>query len=81
MPKKPVKKPSPKVSKKSYPKKYIPGDKEKYMCVKHKQFFTEQLLNWKKVKEKIKQVVVGLKLKHWRVWGLFSHKPRSRINS
>jgi DnaK suppressor protein len=48
MPKKPVKKPSPKVSKKSYPKKYIPGDKEKYMCVKHKQFFTEQLLNWKK---------------------------------
>jgi len=48
MPKKPSKKPPLKVSKKSHPKKYIPGDKEKYMCAKHKQFFTEQLLNWKK---------------------------------
>ena len=29
-------------------KKYIPNSKEKYMCAKHKKFFTEQLINWKK---------------------------------
>ena len=29
-------------------KKYIPGSKEKYMCAKHKKFFTEELLKWKK---------------------------------
>ena len=29
-------------------KKYIPNSKEKYMCAKHKKFFTEELLNWKK---------------------------------
>ena len=29
-------------------KKYIPNSKEKYMCAKHKKFFTEALLNWKK---------------------------------
>ena len=29
-------------------KKYIPNTKEKYMCAKHKKFFTETLLNWKK---------------------------------
>ena len=29
-------------------KKYIPNSKEKYMCAKHKKFFTDQLLNWKK---------------------------------
>ena len=29
-------------------KKYIPNSKEKYMCSKHKKFFTEELLNWKK---------------------------------
>ena len=29
-------------------KKYIPNLKEKYMCAKHKKFFTEVLLNWKK---------------------------------
>ena len=29
-------------------KKYIPNTKEKYMCTKHKKFFTEELLNWKK---------------------------------
>ena len=29
-------------------KKYIPNAKEKYMCAKHKKFFTETLLNWKK---------------------------------
>ena len=29
-------------------KKYTPNSKEKYMCGKHKKFFTEELLNWKK---------------------------------
>ena len=48
MPKKPVKKSLVKVSKKSNKKRYIPSVKEKYMCAKHKQFFTEELLKWKK---------------------------------
>ena len=29
-------------------KKYIPSNKEKYMCAKHKKFFTAELLKWKK---------------------------------
>ena len=29
-------------------KKYIPNIKEKYMCAKHKKFFTEELIRWKK---------------------------------
>jgi len=29
-------------------KNYIPTASEKYMCVKHKKFFTEELLKWKK---------------------------------
>ena len=48
MPKKPVKKSLVKVSKKSNKKRYIPSVKEKYMCAKHKQFFTEELLKWRK---------------------------------
>ena len=28
-------------------KKYVPNSKEKYMCAKHKKFFTEELLKWK----------------------------------
>jgi DnaK suppressor protein len=48
MPKKLVKKPLAKVSKKSSKKHYIPSVKEKYMCAKHKQFFTEALLQWKR---------------------------------
>jgi DnaK suppressor protein len=48
MPKKPVKKPVVKDLKKSSKKRYIPGNKEKYMCAKHKKFFTEELLKWKK---------------------------------
>ena len=48
MPKKPVKKPLVKVSKKSNKKRYAPNDKEKYMCAKHKQFFTDELLKWKR---------------------------------
>ena len=34
--------------KKKSTKKYLPTTKEKYMCSKHKKFFTEELLNWKK---------------------------------
>ena len=29
-------------------KKYVPNNKEKYMCAKHKKFFKEKLNNWKK---------------------------------
>jgi len=29
------------------PKKYIPNEKEKYMCEKHKKFFKEKLTDWK----------------------------------
>jgi DnaK suppressor protein len=29
-------------------KKYTPNSKEKYMCAKHKKFFIEELLIWKK---------------------------------
>ena len=28
-------------------KKYIPNEKEKYMCEKHKKFFKKKLLDWK----------------------------------
>ena len=36
------------LKKTSTKKKYIPNLKEKYMCAKHKKFFTEELLKWKK---------------------------------
>ena len=29
------------------PKKYIPNDKEKYMCAKHKIYFKTRLIEWK----------------------------------
>ena len=29
-------------------KKYIPNIKEKYMCTKHKKFFTKKLISWRK---------------------------------
>ena len=29
-------------------KTYTPKETEKYMCAKHKKFFTEELLNWKR---------------------------------
>ena len=48
MPKKPLKKPITKVVKKLDKKRYTPTIKEKYMCAKHKQFFKEELLKWKK---------------------------------
>ena len=28
-------------------KKYIPIEKEKYMCAKHKEFFRKKLIDWK----------------------------------
>ena len=34
--------------KKTVKKKYIPNSKEKYMCSKHKKYFTEELIKWKK---------------------------------
>jgi DnaK suppressor protein len=46
--KKPAKKPIAKVEKKLKKKGYAPSNKEKYMCSKHKQFFTAELLRWKK---------------------------------
>ena len=36
------------VKKTATKKKYIPNSKEKYMCSKHKKFFIEELLKWKK---------------------------------
>jgi DnaK suppressor protein len=48
MPKKPIKKPVAKISKKMDKNRYVPNDKEKYMCTKHKKFFSEELLKWKK---------------------------------
>ena len=29
------------------PKKYIPNEKEKYMCEKHKKFFKNKLIEWR----------------------------------
>jgi len=29
------------------PRKYIPNEKEKYMCEKHKEFFKKKLTEWK----------------------------------
>ena len=29
------------------PKKYIPNEKEKYMCEKHKKYFKKKLVGWK----------------------------------
>ena len=45
--KKTVKNASIKTVKKSIGKRYVPNDKEKYMCTKHKQFFKEELFRWK----------------------------------
>ena len=32
---------------KKMPQKYIPNEKEKYMCAKHKAYFKKRLLDWK----------------------------------
>ena len=29
-------------------KKYVPSIKEKYMCTKHKKYFTKKLISWRK---------------------------------
>ena len=29
------------------PRKYVPSEKEKYMCEKHKKFFKKKLIDWK----------------------------------
>ena len=34
--------------KKSTKKQYIPNNKEKYMCAKHKKFFNGELVKWRK---------------------------------
>ena len=34
--------------KKPKKKQYIPNNKEKYMCAKHKKFFKEELISWRK---------------------------------
>ena len=36
------------VKKTSSKKKYIPNSKEKYMCAKHKKFFNDELIRWRK---------------------------------
>ena len=36
------------VKKTTSKKKYTPNSKEKYMCTKHKKFFTDELLKWKR---------------------------------
>ena len=36
------------LKKKTIKKNYIHNTKEKYMCAKHKKFFTEELVKWKK---------------------------------
>ena len=43
------------------PKKYIPNEKEKYMCEKHKVYFKKKLVEWKN--EIIKSNSKGLYLK------------------
>ena len=36
------------LKKKTIKKIYVPNSKEKYMCTKHKKFFTQELIKWKK---------------------------------
>ena len=36
------------LKKKTAKKKYIPNSKEKYMCTKHKKFFNNELIRWKR---------------------------------
>ena len=36
------------LKKKTIKKSYTPNSKEKYMCAKHKKYFTSELLKWKK---------------------------------
>ena len=43
------------------PRKYIPNEKEKYMCEKHKKYFKKKLIEWKN--EIIESNTKGLYLK------------------
>ena len=36
------------LKKKTIKKKYVPNSKEKYMCAKHKKYFSDELVRWKK---------------------------------
>ena len=36
------------LKKKSSKKSYTPDSKEKYMCAKHKKYFTQELIKWRK---------------------------------
>ena len=36
------------LKKKTNKKKYVPSSKEKYMCAKHKKYFSDELIRWKK---------------------------------
>ena len=42
-------------------KKYVPNKKEKYMCAKHKKYFSERLVSWRKeiVKSNNESVVLN----------------------
>ena len=51
-------------------KKYTPNSKEKYMCAKHKKFFINELLKWKKDIIKLCQFH-GVDFESW--------EPKSRL--
>ena len=36
------------LKKKTTKKKYVPSSKEKYMCARHKKYFSDELVRWKK---------------------------------
>ena len=46
---------------KKSPKKYIPNSKEKYMCAKHKKYFNERLVSWRKeiIKSNTESVILN----------------------
>ena len=46
---------------KKSPKKYSPNSKEKYMCAKHKKYFNESLVSWRKeiIKSNTESVILN----------------------
>ena len=46
---------------KKTPKKYTPNSKEKYMCAKHKKYFNERLVSWRKeiIKSNTENVILN----------------------
>ena len=46
---------------KKSPKKYTPNSKEKYMCAKHKKYFNERLVSWRKeiIKSNTESVILN----------------------